>query len=98
MTTKETVENVLQKQPETRDNDRLLIMKVWEEQGLVLTPEQKHIFKNIASPETIRRTRQLLQESGEYEASEKVSSARQGLEAETRSNIKSNPSAIGWLN
>ena len=98
MTTKETVEKVLSERPETRDNDRLLIMKVWEEQGLVLTPEQKHIFKNIASPETIRRTRQLLQEGGEYEASEKVSSARQGLEAETRSNIKNNPSAIGWLN
>lgn len=97
MTTKETVEKVLQERPETRDNDRLLIVNVWEEQGLVLTPEQKHIFKNIASPETIRRTRQLLQESGEYEASDKVSSARRGLEVETRSNIKSNPSAIGWL-
>ena len=97
MTTKETVEKVLSEKPETRDNDRLLIMNVWEEQGLVLTPEQKHVFKNIASSETIRRTRQLLQEGGEYEASENVSKARQALEVETRSNIKSNPDEVSWL-
>lgn len=97
MTTKEIVEKVLSERPETRDNDRLLILQVWEEQGLVLTPEQKHIFKNIASSETIRRTRQLLQEGGEYEASENVSKSRQALEVETRSNIKSNPDDISWL-
>ena len=97
MTTKETVEKVLSERPETRDNDRLLLLHVWEEQGLVLTPEQKHVFKNIASSETIRRTRQLLQESGEYEASENVSSARRDLETETRSKIKNNQADISWM-
>jgi hypothetical protein len=67
-----TVERVLASTPETRDSDTKLIIKVWELQGLCLTPEQQEKLHNVANPESIRRNRQKLQERGLYLGSLKI--------------------------
>jgi hypothetical protein len=65
--------------PETRGNDKLLILKVWELQGLQFSPEQKSKFLNILSSETIRRTRQKLQQLGQYLPSKEIQKKRKEL-------------------
>ena len=71
------VEYTLLNSQTARDSDTDLILKVWYEQGLHLTHEQKEIIKTKCSkPETIRRIRQKLQEQGKYLASPRVDQAR----------------------
>ena len=49
--------------PETKSNDRLLFVKVWELQCLKLTDEQRKLFlHSVLSPETISRRRRKIQE------------------------------------
>lgn len=71
------VEMVLRDYPETRDSDRKLLVKVWAHCGLYLNEAQAYKFFSIAAPETIRRVRQKLQESGRYKASERVANSRE---------------------
>jgi len=71
------VEMCLRDYPETRDSDRKLLVKVWEHCGLYLSEAQRHKFFGIASPESIRRTRQKIQESGKYPASDRVKHVRE---------------------
>lgn len=67
---KETVYWLLTDYPETRDNDRLLMCKVWAEQNAMLRMgshsfvgfAEDFILGKYADPESIRRARQLLQE------------------------------------
>lgn len=66
------VELVLQENPESRDSDKKCLIQVWERLGLYLSKAQQDKFMGIASPETIRRTRQKIQESGRWLASDKV--------------------------
>ena len=62
----EIVSQVMNDFPETRSSDKKLIIKVWEIQGFYLTEEQiKKLFKCLSS-ETIRRTRQKLNEKGMF--------------------------------
>jgi len=76
------VKEILASYPETRSDDKKLILKVWEAQGLILTPEQKNLFKTCFSTETIRRTRQKIQEEGQFEATDEVKHARKKKEKE----------------
>lgn len=71
-----TIEHVLTNYPEARDSDKYLILKVWEAYGLYLSESQKDKFMGCPSTESIRRTRQKLQEQGKYRASERVSRHR----------------------
>lgn len=49
--------------PETKSNDKLLMLRVWEFQGLTLLPRQQKMFLHkLKHPETIRRRRQKIQE------------------------------------
>jgi hypothetical protein len=49
--------------PETKSNDMLLFLQVWDLQGLKLTPEQRNLFLHeVLSPETISRRRRKIQE------------------------------------
>jgi hypothetical protein len=67
MTGKEEVETVLDEHPETRGDNRFLLFRVWERQGLQLTPEQWEMVSRLRQPETIRRTRAKLQnEDGRF--------------------------------
>ena len=70
------VRSVLRDNKQTRNSDRLLMLKVWETQGLHLTDEQKHTFMKCASSESIRRVRQKIQEAGIYQSYEPVKQAR----------------------
>lgn len=58
-----------------RDNDRRLILKVWEEEGLVLNPDQREKFLySVSFPDLITRIRRSLR--GEFPDSPKVQEKR----------------------
>lgn len=65
---KDVVKRVLEDHPETRDNDRLLILKVWKEQHPSLIDTSFRDFsvmyldKKFMDTESIRRSRQKTQE------------------------------------
>lgn len=85
---KPLVENILSRFPDTRDSDMKLILKVWSAQGLVLSADQVDAyFKYCSPPESVRRSRQSIQEGGEYPSSKKVTEERARLEVEMRENI-----------
>lgn len=62
----EIVRELLEKKPELRDNDNLLMACIWESESNMFNFMTK--FKNgkLHSPESIRRTRQKLQEDYEH--------------------------------
>ena len=66
------VENTLERYPETRSSDQLLLLAVWSRLGFALSESQRQKFLNMPSSETIRRIRQKIQEQGKYPASENV--------------------------
>ena len=78
MKSSDIIEQALQFHPDTRDSDRKLMITVWEMQmGKNMHPKLEEFFLHKAiSPETIRRTRQKLQQHGKYAASETVDNAR----------------------
>ena len=91
---KKIVEKILRTCPETRDNDRLLILKVWAVQNPYLRDPQFNFISfswgfikdEYADPESIRRTRQKLQEQDEslrgsvyYERHKKGKEVRYGI-------------------
>lgn len=75
---KNLVEQILSEYPRARYDDKFLQLKVWELQGLTLDLKQMGIFlgKGISAPESIRRTRQKLQECGKYLPVKEVQQAR----------------------
>lgn len=75
-----------------RDNDRRLILKVWEHEGLVLTKEQRQKFMEITSAGHITRTRRALR--AEYPESERVMEKRFHLFQEKREEFSSGDN---WL-
>jgi len=50
--------------PETRENDRTLILKVWELQGFRLPQKLINFFYKVASPSTILRCRRAIHNEG----------------------------------
>ena len=74
------VKDVLTSMPETRGDDKELILQIWKSQGLVLTIEQISKIKRCSSPETIRRIRQKIQHDGLLRPPEKVWKARKEKE------------------
>ena len=70
------VKSVLRDNKETRNSDKRLLIEIWKKQGLHLTEEQERMFMKCASPESIRRSRQRIQELGFYKSYEPVRQAR----------------------
>lgn len=69
---KEIIQQILTSYPDTRDNDRLLMLKVWAFENPRLRDDPNFSFKQFGNvfkdgyytdPESIRRTRQKIQES-----------------------------------
>lgn len=60
----EIVAFCLKEFPETRDNDRALMLKVWDLQGFRFPKKFIPFFYRVYSPETIRRSRQQIQSEG----------------------------------
>ena len=81
------VRMILKSNPETRGDDKKLILKVWEFQGLKLTPQQKIMFDKVMSPETIRRSRQKIQQIGFYRPIPEIYQARIDAGDNVRENI-----------
>ena len=64
---KDCVETTLDRHPETRSDNRFLILRIWDELGLDLTPEQWARVPSLPQPETLRRTRAKIQnEEGRF--------------------------------
>lgn len=97
MRVKDKVARVLSTNTQARDNDKLLMLQVWEIEGFFLTDNQKKAFMKSSSPESIRRMRQKMQEEGKYRASEVVEQKRYELYTETKDAINAAPAAISWL-
>jgi hypothetical protein len=76
---KHQVEAILQKYQAARNSDRFLIVALLKEYYHVNLITDM-LDPNIPSTETIRRTRQRLQEEGRYLASEEVEQAREDKE------------------
>lgn len=74
-----SVERALSNNDQARNSDKILLLQVWHDLGLGLTKEQQMKFLDLPSPETIRRIRQKLQESGRYIADEEVATNRQTI-------------------
>lgn len=56
------VKRLLEEQSALRDNDNLLMSRIWKEQSNILNFFQRFESGKLHSPETIRRARQKLQE------------------------------------
>jgi hypothetical protein len=73
----EIVRELLEKKPELRDNDNLLMSTIWKDQANIFNFFHRFESGRLHSPESIRRTRQKIQEDcphlrGElYEARQK---------------------------
>jgi hypothetical protein len=71
------VKRLLEERPALRDNDNLLMSTIWKQQSNILNFFYRLETGKLHSPETIRRTRQRLQEENEnlrgesYEARQK---------------------------
>lgn len=70
------VENKLRYNRMARNSDKELYLDIMEHYGLMLTPKQKEIFRDMPSLESVRRLRQKFQEQGEYPADQKVARTR----------------------
>ena len=66
--TEQTVWYILKLNPETRNNDKLLTLYVWEREGLELTDSQKRLFMEVSFSETITRIRRKIQAGGMFKA------------------------------
>ncbi len=98
MRVKDKVARVLSTNAQARDNDKLLMLQVWEIEGFYLSDKQKELFMQSSSPESIRRQRQLFQEEGQYLASPEVEEKRYQMYVETKDAIATDGHAVGWLN
>jgi len=78
LSAKSLIAKILEENPETRANDKLLMLEVWKKQEFVLSLEQERKFKSVMSPEVIRRTRQKIQQDGKYLPEDRVVAKRKG--------------------
>lgn len=69
------IEQLLMKYPKCRDSDKELIIGILQMRGANLTDHQREVIRGI-SFESIRRTRQKLQEDGLYLPSPEVGKQR----------------------
>lgn len=94
-TTTQLVEQMLRDRPATRNDDRVLIIAVFESLGLELTDSQVKKFHDMPSTETIRRVRQSIQSKGKYQASENVQQYREVKSQEmTQSSPQASPQRL----
>lgn len=76
MTIQDKVELILKHDPASRSSDKRLQVIFMQKMGMNLTPEQIETFYSLPALETLRRTRQQIQEQGKYQASASVEAER----------------------
>ena len=85
------MEKILQKSMACRESDKLLLLSVWQNQGLTLTKEQKNIFLyKCSSQGSITRVRRKFQEEGKYLSEEQCLGLRKMSEKEVRNYYRKN--------
>ena len=87
MTITQKIQAILDHVPAARNSDTELLLIYMQKSGMDLTPKQIEVFRNMPSPETIRRTRQKIQQVGKYTASPEVKAARDYKAIQTRRTI-----------
>jgi hypothetical protein len=90
---KENLLTLLEEHPDTRNDDRLLMLKYWERfDGVDLTGSfQDQFTSGITNPESIRRGRQSIQNAGLFlPTDEEVLKRRRMLAEETRQHYAAN--------
>ena len=60
------MKQLLSEYPELQDNDKQLLLKFWEQEGLTLDENQKFIFLRCTHPETICRARRYVQKQCDW--------------------------------
>jgi len=96
---KDRVEAVMGLYPETRENDKVLIWRIWEQDfldlrgdlrpyNITMIPLSLDILKELSSPETIRRARQLVQAEGKYLPPADIQRKRLKQEAAVRREVR----------
>ena len=71
------IKDILDRYPQARDNDKLLILLVWYNQGIVIPKEiRDEILSRGLAPETITRFRRKLRETGHVQGSQAVEQGR----------------------
>jgi hypothetical protein len=87
MNVADRVKNVLAASEAARNSDTELLIIYMQKSGMNLTPTQIETYRNMPSPETIRRTRQKIQEEGHFLPSAKVGRERKLRSYVMRQNI-----------
>jgi hypothetical protein len=77
-----------------RANDRLLMIEQWRREGLELTPEQEQKFMQVSSSESIRRTRQKINERGLCLPDQNTREYRQRKAQEVKTEIRKEKTPI----
>ena len=60
MTTEDKVQEIVRRNPEVGLDNKLLLMKFWEQEGLKLSPQQQVAFYNATSAESIIKAKKKL--------------------------------------
>lgn len=76
MTISNRVEAILKASKDARNSDTMLQIIYMQKAGMNLTQHQIELFKSLPSMETLRRTRQKIQEGGKYPADKQVKKQR----------------------
>ena len=83
--TEQIVKELSKEKPYLIEDDKVLLLAVWEYQGLTLTEEQKVAwFDDCSTPETITRSRRWLLEQGLIDQSETAEYRRKTLAKQYR--------------
>lgn len=77
-----------------RAKDKLLILEQWRREGFELTPAQEQKFMQISSPESIRRTRQKIQERGLCMPDSTTTAYRQAKASKIRNAVRNEKTPI----
>lgn len=94
MTLEGRVRQKLESYPELRADDKKLIVAVWEDLGLSLTPEQQKKMFEVYAPESIRRVRQKLNERGIGLPDKRVQQKRKDLAEQVRQEIREDKAPV----
>ena len=83
--TEQVVKELAEKEPFLTEDDKVLLLAVWESQGLTLTEEQKVIwYDDCSTPETITRSRRWLVEQGLIDQTPQAEQSRKRLAMQYR--------------
>lgn len=87
MTVNQRIENILRVSRAARNSDKELWLIYAQKSGMMLSEAQQKIFRAMPSFETIRRTRQKIQELGKYLADPAIEKQRYEKFKQVRENI-----------